>query len=585
MLDPRASSTIVGIVRGHVGQRPDATAFVYLPDGLVEAAQVLSFTELDARATRLAAQLRERWSAGDRALMLFPPGVDFVVGYLGVLYAGMVAVPAPLPGGSGGSEWKRTALIAQDCTASVVLTSSPHAEEVRDRLGEHAAHDTTVLAVDEVASAESVSNPAWAPPTLEPTDIAVLQYTSGSTGDPKGVVVTHANVLANVLAHLKGFGLGPKDVLGGWLPMFHDMGLFATLTPALVLGVPCVTTSPTTFVKRPRRWLEMIDHFGITYSAAPNFAYELCVRRVENLDGLDLSRWRRAVNGSEPVRATTLRSFAEHFAATGFRSEALSPSYGLAEATVFVSTSAGLRSIWVDADALAQNQIRVTEDGHRRELVGCGPMDSFDWLVVEPEGRDPVAAGAVGELLLRGPSVCGGYWEAEEATREIFEVHATPQGGPWMRTGDLAVVHDGELFITGRLKETLIFNGRNIYPQDVEHELRNHHPELGDRGAVFSVTTDEAPEALVVTHEIGKGQDGDPAKLAAAMRRTLLREFGLETRGIVLLPPNSVLRTTSGKIRRGGMREQFRRGGLRTVYADAGAQALTTSPADDEHPV
>lgn len=574
-----SGSTLMAAVQAHAVSKPDAVAFTYLPDGLPEDAQSVTYAVLNGRARKLGSRLRALGHTGDRVQMLFPPGVDFVVAYVGTLYAGMIAVPAPLPGTGQGAEWRRSASIATDCDPIAVLTLTEHVAEVDSQLSAGTGKDIRVIGVDD---AELQEMPAWpeadedAGGGVGPDDVAVLQYTSGSTGAPKGVMVTHGNLRSNVSEMVAGVGLGSDDVLGGWLPMFHDMGLFATLTPALWLGVPCVTMSPVAFVKRPRRWLEMIDHFGITYSAAPNFAYEMCVRRIPNdsINGMDLSRWAHAVNGSEPVRSRTLEAFAEHFRAAGFRRSALAPSYGLAESTVYVSTSHGLRTVRVDADEVEQHRFVLANGSQRaQEFVSCGRVDHLEWRIVEPGQSVDRGSESIGELWLRGPSVSPGYWANPEASRKAFGLRIEGETeGSWMRTGDLAVVSDGELFVTGRLKETMIFNGRNLYPQDIEDELRRHHPQLGDRGAVFAVSSAaDQPDALVITHEIQKTKEIEPSVLMSEMRHTVRREFGLVPGAVALLAPNSVLRTTSGKIRRGEMQERFRRGALSVLHLEGEA--------------
>ncbi|GAA3873114.1 AMP-binding protein [Streptomyces sedi] len=574
-------------VRAHAATRAAdaAVVFVHDPDD-PEGATRLAYGELDAWARAIAATLSARHPGGARVLLLFPPGAAFAAGFLGCLYAGMVAVPAPLPDGSR-LERRRVAGIAEDSGAAAVLTVRDLLPVIADWLTESGNTRPGTVAVDTPDALADAD--AWREPHRRPGDIAVLQYTSGSTGAPKGVAVTHAAIAANIRHMRDAYRLDATTPLGGWLPTYHDMGLFGTLAPALFLGTSCTLLSPVSFLKRPQHWLRMIDRHGIAFSAAPNFAFDVCARRIKDsqLVGLDLSRWRWAANGSEPVQAATLRAFRDRFASYGLRADALAPSYGLAEATVFVSRSAGMRDLRVSAAALERHTLRPAAPGEPyREIVSCGRPTALETRIVEPGGTRPLPPGDVGELLLRGESVCAGYWRNDEETRRVFSPADTPGGRPWLRTGDLAAEYDDELYVTGRIKETLIVHGRNLYPQDIEHELRLHHPELGHAGAAFTVPAQRgAPanggqavpddESLVVAHETGPGAARmDLDALAVALRRTAVREFGIGLAAVALLSPGSVPRTTSGKVRRGAMRELFLNGELRPLHTDAGWRRL-----------
>ncbi|MEU8927035.1 fatty acyl-AMP ligase [Kitasatospora sp. NPDC048545] len=568
-------------IRRHLSDRPAQDAVVHVRDAEREQAEHVSYAELDRRARRIAVRLAARHPRGSRVLLLYPP-VEFITAFLGCLYAGMVAVPAPLPGDYG-HERRRVRGIALDAEVAAVLTDSTELPGVAAWLADEGLTGRELLATDALADGAGAEDPdGWRAPALDRDTPALLQYTSGSTGDPKGVVVTHGNLLSNASALLNTLAVPAGTRFGGWAPHFHDMGLMAQTLPALFLGTTCVLMSPVTFIKRPYQWLRMIDRYDVGWSAAPNFAYELCCRRVtdEQLAALDLSRWAYAVNGSEPVRTATVTRFAERFAAAGLRADAPSPCYGLAEATVFVSGAAPRppAPARVDADLLADHRFRRT-DAAGRDLLGNGTAADFDVRVVDPATGTVLPPGRVGELWLRGPSVARGYWRNEEATERTFRARTADGEEGFLRTGDLGLVDDGELYVTGRMKETLILRGRNLYPQDVEHELRLHHPELGAVGAVFTATPDGAPaaaggseDALVVTHELAGRLDEDGLRaLAAGIRQTVVREFGVPVGGVLLLRRGQVRRTTSGKIQRAEMRRLCLAGELRPEYADGEA--------------
>lgn len=561
----------VRAVRSWAVDRPDSEALVWVADPDERTDERLTYAGLDEQARAIAVRLRERHPAGSRILLLYSP-VRFVAGFLGCLYAGMVAVPAPLPGRQR-HEQRRVHGIAADAGISAVLTEAAHLAGVREFLATGGRAGIDVAATDGAAVADP---DAWTPPELDRSSLALLQYTSGSTGDPKGVLVTHGNLLANSAALRDGLGVRPEVRFGGWAPQFHDMGLMAQTLPALFGGSACVLMEPTGFLKRPHAWLRMIDRYDIGWSPAPNFAYEYCVARVtdEQIAGLDLSRWRYAVNGSEPVRAATMRAFADRFAGAGFAPEACSPCYGLAEATVFVSGAPPrpLTTVRAGAALLETGRLAAAPDGTvTRELPSNGAAAAFDVRIVDPATRAVLPAGEVGEIWLRGESVSHGYWGRPDATAEVFGAVTADGDGGYLRTGDLGALRDGEIYVTGRRKDLLIFHGRNVYPQDVEHELRARHVELGAVGAAFTMAApgDATDDPLVVVHEVANPRDRDGlVRLAADMRRTIVREFGVSPAAVILVRRGGVRRTTSGKIERSAMRELVRTGELTAEHVD-----------------
>jgi acyl-CoA synthetase (AMP-forming)/AMP-acid ligase II len=566
------ASSVAELLRQRVREDPDRDAVVQVvdldgPDGI----STWTYGRLDEEARAVAARLRRQNNPGDRVLLLYPVGLAFAAAVIGCLYAGVIAVPAPEPG-QYRQQRHRLRSIATDATVETVLTDASAYDEVMAWRAEDGLDHLRVIATDVADPDAGSPEPADTVETDHGT-VMLLQYTSGSTGDAKGVMITNGNMLHNGAAYLRAMRQQPGFRAGGWLPLYHDMGLSAQLLPTLMAGGTCYLMQPMAFVRRPHLWLRMIDRFRIKVSHAPNFAYDLCQRKItdKQVAGLDLSCWEFAGNGSEPVQASVLTAFAKRFADQGFQETSFGPSYGMAEAVVYVSGVSGRRPHVrsVDAELLAQGEFAPARLGRpARNLVGCGSARDYEVRIVEPATGRTVPPDRLGEIWLRGPSIAQGYWQREEASRTTFDGVLADGDGGWLRTGDLGVVADGEIFVTGRIKDMLIVHGRNLYPHDIEHELRVQHPELGQVGAVFGVTPEEAEageERVVVTHE-AKGNDAERlAVLGRAMKLTVAREFGAEAT-IALLRPGSVLRTTSGKVRRGEMRRLYLAGELTPVW-------------------
>ncbi|TMR20504.1 fatty acyl-AMP ligase [Nonomuraea turkmeniaca] len=563
---------LVTLFREHVEAQPEAEAVAFLadPSDLTGGLVRWSYSQLDEEARGRAAWLRERFPQGSRVLLLHPTGLEFAAALFGCLYAGMIAIPAPLPG-SYQHHRKRLAAIAGDSGAALVMTASSDLVEVREWMADLGGAAIPIVAGDE----PGLFNPEdWRPVPLNRSTIALLQYTSGSTGDPKGVVLQHDQILYNTAAGSEDLRWGGRA--GGWLPLYHDMGINTQILWPLLRGESSVLMTPTTFVRRPVQWLRMIDVHGINASCAPNFAFELCVRKVRDEDAaaLDLSRWRVAPCGSEPVDPRVLTAFAAKFAVSGFPPETLIPAYGMAEATVYVTGRPGRSPVIrrVDLDVLAQGRLAPAgEDRPAREIVSCGtPTSACEIRVVDPESREVLPEGRLGEIWLRGPSISPGYWQRDDNAEHFAAVTADGDGG-YLRTGDLGVLDDGELYVHGRLKDMIIVYGRNVYPQDIEQELRAQHPELGKAGVVFSgpgTVPGDDESTVVVTHEVaGVPADRLPA-LAAEIRHTVGREFGIRVGTVLLVKPGAVPRTTSGKVRRSTTRDLFRAGSLTPLYQD-----------------
>ncbi|MFJ4685556.1 fatty acyl-AMP ligase [Streptomyces sp. NPDC088789] len=563
---------LVTLFHERVAAHPDAeaVAFVADPSDLDGGVLRWSYARLDQEARARAAWLREHLPSGARVLLLHPSGLEFVAALWGCLYAGMIAVPAPLPGGHRHHR-RRLAAIARDSGAAAVLTTEAHLTEVGEWVADLPDASLLVVAGD-LLGADGPRE--WRPVPLDRSTIAVLQYTSGSTGDPKGVVLQHEQILFNTLVGAGALGFGGR--VGGWLPQYHDMGLFSQIMWPLLLGGSTVLMAPTAFIRRPVQWLRMIDAFGIGFSFAPNFAFDLCTRKVRDQDlvGLDLSRWQVAGCGSEPIDARVLGAFSDRFAAAGLDPRAVTACYGMAETAVYISVDVAgpLKTRRVDLEALARGEFTpAVADRAGRDLVGCGRPDaSYDTRVVDPETGEVLPEGRLGEIWLRGRSVSPGYWRRDD-NADVFDATTADGDGGYLRTGDLGVFSDGELYVHGRLKDLIIVHGRNIYPQDIEHELRAQHPELGRAGVVFAgpgAASGDDGSSVVVTHEVaGVAADRLPA-LAAEIRHTVGREFGIAVATVALVKPGTVLRTTSGKVRRSAMRDLFHEGRLVSLHQD-----------------
>ncbi|HEY4588890.1 MAG TPA: fatty acyl-AMP ligase, partial [Thermoanaerobaculia bacterium] len=468
--------TLVELLSRRAQAQPERRAYTFLLDGEREEVH-LSYGELDRQARSIAARLQALGVAGERALLLYPPGLQYAAAFFGCLYAGVTAVPVYPPRPNRPDP--RFLAILSDARARVVLTTSailPNAERLL--AGKAPVVWLATDGLDE--GAEEQLEPA-----VSPEDIAFLQYTSGSTSAPKGVMVSHGNLIHNERLIQAAFGVGPDSVVVGWLPLYHDMGLIGNLLQPLWAGCSCVLMSPVDFLQKPLRWLAAVSRYGGTVSGGPNFAYDLCSRKIrpEDRAGLDLSRWEVAFNGAEPVRAETLERFAAAFAPCGFRRSAFFPCYGLAEATLFV-TGAGREEPPVvgrfRVPDLERN--RAVADDAGRALVSSGratpPPVGQEVAIVDPESRLPLADGEVGEIWVAGPSVAQGYWSRPEPTEATFRAFTVSGAGPFLRTGDLGFLSGGELFVTGRAKDLIIIRGRNHYPQDVELTVESSHAAL-----------------------------------------------------------------------------------------------------------
>ncbi|USW94477.1 non-ribosomal peptide synthetase [Pseudomonas proteolytica] len=560
--------TLVQSLQRRATQTPDQVALRFLAESADDSV-VLSYRDLDLRARTIAAALQASAGRGERAVLLFPSGPDYVAAFFGCLYAGVIAVPAYPPESTRRHHQERLLSIIADAEPRLLLTSSG----LRDALGQ-IQEAPPLLCVDEL---HSESAAGWVAPNLQDDDIAFLQYTSGSTALPKGVQVTHGNLVANELLIRRGFGidLNPDDVIVSWLPLYHDMGLIGGLLQPIFSGVPCVLMSPAYFLGRPLRWLEAISQYRGTISGGPDFAYRLCSERVSDsaLERLDLSHWRVAYSGSEPIRLDTLERFAEKFARCGFTPNNFFASYGLAEATLFVAGGTrgqGIPALRVDEQALAANR---AEPGQGSAIMSCGTSQpEHGVLIVEPHTLAELADNCVGEIWATGPSIAHGYWRNPEATAKTFVQHA---GRTWLRTGDLGFVRDGEVFITGRLKDLLIVRGHNLYPQDIEQTVeREVEVVRKGRVAAFAVN-DQGLEGIGIAAEISRSVQKilPPEALIKAIRQAVAEAYQEAPCVVVLLNPGALPKTSSGKVQRSACRTRLADGSLDS-YAQFPDQAV-----------
>ncbi len=587
------ASTLVELFRSRALQQPEQRMYAYLVDGEIEAAH-LTHEALDRQARAIGAILQSYRARGERALLLYPAGLEFIPAFFGCLCAGVIAVPLPAPNMAQPQRTvPRLRAIANDAQPMLVLTTSSILAKV-EGLFTQAPELRTLhwLATDKIAASAADE---WHEPAVAANTLALLQYTSGSTAAPRGVMVSHENLLQNSANISQAFEIGPETVSVTWLPFFHDMGLTNGIVQPLYGGRQCVIMAPQSFLQRPARWLQAISRYKAAISGGPNFAYEMCARKIspEHRDGLDLSSWKVAYNGAEPVRAETLKRFAAAFSSCGFRPSFFYPCYGLAEATLIVS--GGLMKdepvlCTTRVAALEHNGVAEASDAaqNARTLVGCGrAMPDTKIVVAHPESMTACAPDEVGEIWVSSPSVTQGYWNRPEETEQIFHAYLADIGeGPFLRTGDLGFLRDGELFVTGRLKDLIIIGGRNLYPNDIEFTVEQSHAAVRP-GCCVAFSVDVADdERLIVAAEVerryqperhqlnGEARDRSPASshnrrspadldaVVRTIRRAVAEEHDVRVHAVVLLRAGGIPKTPSGKIQRRVCEARFRDGTL-----------------------
>jgi 8-amino-7-oxononanoate synthase len=549
----------------------------------------LTYRELDRQARAIGAWLESHDLVGERALLLYPAGLEFIAAFFGCLYAGVVAVPVYPP--RRNRSMNRIQAIADDAGAKVALTTDLVLNRVMPLIDETPhLKQLTWLATCQVPSEMERD---WTMPDVHGDTLAFLQYTSGSTGAPKGVMLNHASLVHNSALISYSFEHTRTGAGVFWLPSYHDMGLIGGILQPLYIGRPNVLMSPMSFLQKPYRWLSAISRFQGTTSGGPNFAYDLCTRKVtpEQRKTLDLSSWRVAFNGAEPVRPETLEAFADAFAPCGFRREAFFPCFGLAEATLIVSGGYVAEPPVVrtfDAAALARREVIDADPDEEgaRALVGCGRnLPDQKIVITDPDTRAACPAGRVGEIWVRGPSVAQGYWQQPQATETVFQARLRDTDeGPFLRTGDLGLLQDGELFVTGRLKDLIIIHGVNYYPQDIERTVQQSHPRLRlDCGAAFTVEKD-GREQLVIVQEVERHKQSDFSGIFDAIHRAVTGEHEFAPDAIVLIRAGSVPKTSSGKIQRHACRDGFLAGTLDVVGEWRATDAPLSASSLDQEP-
>ncbi len=583
--NPHHFDTLISRISQHAATSPWRIAMRYLLDGDRES-HVVSFGDLEANAINVAHQLLQKVNPGDRVLLLFPPGIEFLYGFLGCLYAGVIAIPA-YPSTSGRRS-NNVDLIKKNGNAKLILTSEKqHAMEL-----DLAAKDSDeVLVISENPSDRSLAGSRSILPKVSRDDIAFLQYTSGSTSSPKGVIVTHGNIMENMDMITNGYQTSEKSRFVSWLPVFHDMGLIGCTLHPIYIGCEVVQMPPVAFLEKPIRWLQAIHKYRATISGAPNFAFDYCLRKIrdEDIKDLDLSSLQLLFNGAEPVRADSLRRFYGRFAINGLHENALRPTYGLAEATLLVAggpSGSEWVSLKIDKADMEAGKVRATSDGDYREFVGCGEASlQEDLLIVDPDTETVCLPDQVGEIWLKGANIASGYWHNPEITDQVFG--ATPKApapsfGPqvsdsarYLRTGDLGFIKDSQLFVCGRIKDLIIVGGRNIYPQDME-AVAEKAVKLIRPGSSAAFSIDGAKgEEIVLIAELDRSafkgeKEATPIALAGHLEELMAaigKEFSVSLGAVVLIKPGTLPKTTSGKVQRRESRHRFLQKTLEPVFS------------------
>ncbi|MFD2176709.1 AMP-binding protein [Veronia pacifica] len=564
------TTNLIEMLEYRVNLTPDDVAVRFLPRGEISEESIsLSFIELHRRAQSIAVRLLQQGSRGDRVLLLFDAGIEFITGFWGCVYAGMIAIPLPPP-----KTKKLDSLnsIVADADPTIILSQ----ETVKQRLYPAMQNQLLLCQIPWLIEDDHHASSHFPDQMPSADDVVFLQYTSGSTGSPKGVMVSHQNLLANQLAMKTIWQNDESSVIVSWLPHYHDMGLIGIILQSLYSGATLVLMSPVSFIQKPVRWLQAISHFGGTNSGAPNFAYESCLRTISDqaLSNLNLNTWRTAWNGAEPIHADTLYRFGKRFSGCGFDIDYITPSYGLAEGTLIVSTANAASQtplLSLDNDQLKRGKVNVISSqplslqqpvDSNAELkwgIGCGyPIPGHEVAIVSPNTQQRCNANEVGEIWFAGPSVAKGYWQNAEATAETF--HATftdPQSniekGPYLRTGDLGFLHtDGQVYVVGRHKDMMIFHGENYAPQDIERTVAlSDDAFVKNSTAAFSVIAN-GEERLVVVQEVKRSARRaiDTHALLGSIQASVAENHQLPLFALVLINEANLPKTSSGKVQR-----------------------------------
>lgn len=561
-INTNSFSNLVDLLRYRTLHQSNQIAFTFLQDE-EEPESSLTYKQLDTKARSIAVYLQNISTPGERVLLLYPPGLDYIAAFFGCLYAELISIPLYVP--KNNRKMARIQLIIEDSQAQFALTDNQSLINVQASLN----HTPDLKKLQWLATDKIDENLAaqWETKSVSSISVAYLQYTSGSTSTPKGVMISHKNALCNSAEIATSWKTGFDSTLVSWLPHFHDFGQMYGVIQPIYNSFPCIFMSPASFTQKPIRWLKAISDYKATHSGAPNFAYDLCVDKIkpEQCINLDLSSWKVTINGAEPVRKQTLEKFYQAFAPYGFHLSTFYPGYGLAEATLKVSSTKKKdlpTFLTVQADLLAKNLIvkASAEEQFTRTLVGCGSTINTKVVVVNPETFMQLPSGQVGEIWISGPSIAQGYWGRPEETQRTFGAYLTDsKEGPFLRTGDLGFLEDDELFITGRIKDLIVIRGSNHYPQDIELTVEKSHPSLrSGYSAVFGIDEKDR-EKLVIVCEIKRTylRKLDANEVIQAIRKAVSKEHELEVYAVSLLKTNSIPKTSSGKIQRQTCRIQF----------------------------
>ncbi|MBI5496745.1 MAG: fatty acyl-AMP ligase [Deltaproteobacteria bacterium] len=580
---------LVELLRKRARENPGGHAYAWIPEGDGEEVRV-TYAALDHHARAIGAWLLGHARPGDRALLLYPPGLEYIAAFFGCLYAGIMAVPAYPPRPNRPSP--RLQAVVDDAQATLALTTRGIMEKLAPRLADQPAlarlQWLTTDGMDERAA------DGWVAPAIDPSTVAFLQYTSGTTAPPRGVMVTHGNLAAQAKLIADGFQHSPDERGLFWLPVYHDMGLIGGVLQPLWIGCPTTLMSPAAFLQSPWRWLRAISVLKANVSGGPDMAYELCARVVtaEQKAGLDLSSWELAFTGAEPIRPATLERFTRAFAACGFRASAFYPCYGGAENTLIVAggwRGRAPRVLPVEREALYRGRAVVSseETGPATVLLaGCGrPLGGQEVRVVDPQRRQPLPDRVVGEVWVRGPSVARAYWNRADRTADELGATLADGQGPYWRTRDLGFLDAGELFFVARAADVLQLDGRAIPPQEIEMTAEAAHPALrGGFGAAFTVELGGVVRLAMVC-ELERRQKADLDAVIPAVRAALRAVHGVELAAFTLVRMLSIPKTSSGKVQRYAARAGFLDGTLEAVAEwteERGGRAVTRAPRSDD---
>lgn len=567
--------SFVALLRHRASAQGQQTGYLFLRDNDPEKdLDLLSYAQLDQKARAIASALQATGEPGQRVLLLHQPGLHFVTAFYGCLYAGAIAVTTyPVHRGRLKQALPKICSLLKDSECSTVLTTEEMADGFTGAWKEVIDERCPLVIASDTLSSSGAEK--WRAPAVGRDSVAFLQYTSGSTSSPRGVAVTHGNMLHNSELIARGFESDSRSMGISWLPPYHDMGLIGGIVKPLFVGFPVVILSPYTFLQQPFRWLQTITKVRATVTGGPNFAYDLCVRKVtpEQRSKLDLSSWKIAFNGAEPIHPETMERFSALFSSCGFNPKAFYPCYGLAESTLYVTGGkalAGPKYIHVNRNELEQGKAVAAkpDNGEAKMLVGCGHAAAEQKVViVDPQTRRKCPDGSVGEIWVSGPSVAAGYWNRPQESAKVFCARLADEGkGPFLRTGDLGFLQKGELFVTGRIKDLIIINGRNLYPQDVEITAQASHPALQPFGGAAFCVEHESQERLVIAQEVQREfLRADSVEMMAAIRQAIVRDYDVQAYAVALLKPGQVPRTSSGKVRRSLCKASLMAGELETV--------------------